>query len=261
GSSCAALRCAVHSSPTPSTNPPPPPPPRRRFHRFSRRRDGRRRDAPLPSSASSGHGLAATSSFPGSSSPSAHWRRAASSPGTSPPPRRTEEAAVGVRRRRRIPGLAAEVEQRALAGGRDAAVLEFYSPWLRLCASLQGLVRELEDGAGGWTGFAIADAEDDRWLAEGCKGWVLIDLMVNTWWRMCVPNNSSLQFFNIVDHAKTAIDARFASPQLVVLSTLRSALRQVRQKAVHALHLLLDELHVVPDATEKSRLVADDRQQ
>uniref|UniRef100_A0A0E0RAI4 Uncharacterized protein n=1 Tax=Oryza rufipogon TaxID=4529 RepID=A0A0E0RAI4_ORYRU len=166
GSSCAALRCAVHSSPTPSTNPPPP---RRRFHRFSRRRDGRRRDAPLPSSASSGHGLAATSSFPGSSSPSAHWRRAASSPGTSPPPRRTEEAAVGVRRRRRIPGLAAEVEQRALAGGRDAAVLEFYSPWLRLCASLQGLVRELEDGAGGWTGFAIADAEDDRWLAE-CWG-------------------------------------------------------------------------------------------
>uniref|UniRef100_A0A0E0F7G1 Uncharacterized protein n=2 Tax=Oryza meridionalis TaxID=40149 RepID=A0A0E0F7G1_9ORYZ len=244
GSSCAALRCAVHSSPTPSTNPPPP---RRRFHRFSRRRDGRRRDAPLPSSASSGHGLAATSSFPGSSSPSAHWRRAASSPGTSPPPRRTEEAAVGVRRRRRIPGLAAEVEQRALASGRDAAVLEFYSPWLRLCASLQGLVRELEDGAGGWTGFAIADAEDDRWLAEqevlsqsrwrweeegrvrarrkgdahwwgeweelrssghGRKGWVLIDLMVNTWWRMCVPNNSSLQFFNIVDHAKTAIDAR-----------------------------------------------------
>ncbi|EAY81512.1 hypothetical protein OsI_36681 [Oryza sativa Indica Group] len=127
----------------------------------------------------------------------------------------------------------------------------------------RGLVRELEDGAGGWTGFAIADAEDDRWLAEcwgrgvaahwvsaagsvkpeagdgrrkagcgrgakemliggengrnsdqvvmegkGCKGWVLIDLMVNTWWRMCVPNNSSLQFFNIVDHAKTAIDAR-----------------------------------------------------
>jgi hypothetical protein len=62
--------------------------------------------------------------------------------------------------------LAAEAEQRALAGGRDAAVLEFYSPWLRLCASLQGLVRELEDGAGGWTGFAIADAEDDRWLAE-----------------------------------------------------------------------------------------------
>jgi hypothetical protein len=70
------------------------------------------------------------------------------------------------RRRRRSPGLAAEAEQRALASGRDAAVLEFYSPRLRQCASLQGLVRELEDGAGGWTGFAIADAEDDRWLPE-----------------------------------------------------------------------------------------------
>uniref|UniRef100_A0A0E0MGX0 Uncharacterized protein n=1 Tax=Oryza punctata TaxID=4537 RepID=A0A0E0MGX0_ORYPU len=72
------------------------------------------------------------------------------------PPRRTEEAAVGVRRRRRrrrSPELAAEAEQRALASGREAA----------------GLVRELEDGAGGWTGFAIADAEDDRWLPE-CWG-------------------------------------------------------------------------------------------
>uniref|UniRef100_A0A0E0F7G4 Uncharacterized protein n=1 Tax=Oryza meridionalis TaxID=40149 RepID=A0A0E0F7G4_9ORYZ len=48
---------------------------------------------------------------------------------------------------------------------------------------------------------------------------------------------------------------------LVVLAALRSALRQVRQEAVHALHLLLDELHVVPDTTEKSRLVADDHQQ
>uniref|UniRef100_A0A0D3HNP2 Uncharacterized protein n=1 Tax=Oryza barthii TaxID=65489 RepID=A0A0D3HNP2_9ORYZ len=79
-------------------------------------------------------------------------------------PRRTEEAAVGVRKR--SPGLAAEAEQRALASGREAAVLEFYSPRPRLCASLQGLVRELEGGAGGWTGFVIADAEDDRWLAE-----------------------------------------------------------------------------------------------
>lgn len=68
--------------------------------------------------------------------------------------------------RKRSPGLAAEAEQRALASGREAAVLEFYSPRPRLCASLQGLVRGLEGGAGGWTGFVIADAEDDRWLAE-----------------------------------------------------------------------------------------------
>ncbi|XP_052137220.1 uncharacterized protein LOC127755581 [Oryza glaberrima] len=79
------------------------------------------------------------------------------------------------RRRRLGPGLAAEAdrgeaEQRALAAalasGRDATVLEFYSPRCRLCASLQGLVRELEDGAGGRAGFLLADAEDDRWLPE-----------------------------------------------------------------------------------------------
>lgn len=81
----------------------------------------------------------------------------------------------GRRRRRLGPGLAAEAdrgeaEQRALAAalasGRDATVLEFYSPRCRLCASLQGLVRELEDGAGGRAGFVLADAEDDRWLPE-----------------------------------------------------------------------------------------------
>ncbi|KAF0894785.1 hypothetical protein E2562_003669 [Oryza meyeriana var. granulata] len=79
------------------------------------------------------------------------------------------------RRSRRRPGLAAEadrgeVEQRALAAalasGRDATVLEFYSPRCRLCASLQGLVRELQDGAGGRASFVLADTEDDRWLPE-----------------------------------------------------------------------------------------------
>uniref|UniRef100_A0A0D9XTS3 Uncharacterized protein n=1 Tax=Leersia perrieri TaxID=77586 RepID=A0A0D9XTS3_9ORYZ len=64
-----------------------------------------------------------------------------------------------------------EVEQRALAAalatsGREATVLEFYSPRCRLCASLQGLVREIEEGAGGRAGFVLADAEDDRWLPE-----------------------------------------------------------------------------------------------
>ncbi|CAO2151339.1 unnamed protein product [Urochloa humidicola] len=66
-----------------------------------------------------------------------------------------------------------DAEQRALAaalaGGRPASpatVLEFYSPRCRLCASLQGLVRELEEQAGGSAGFVLADAEDDRWLPE-----------------------------------------------------------------------------------------------
>uniref|UniRef100_A0A0E0MGS7 Thioredoxin domain-containing protein n=1 Tax=Oryza punctata TaxID=4537 RepID=A0A0E0MGS7_ORYPU len=94
--------------------------------------------------------------------------------GDLPPPR--GGGARTTRRRRRLgPGLAAEAdrgeaEQRALAAalasGRDATVLEFYSPRCRLCASLQGLVRELEDGAGGRAGFVLADAEDDRWLPE-----------------------------------------------------------------------------------------------
>ncbi|TVU03061.1 hypothetical protein EJB05_51389 [Eragrostis curvula] len=82
----------------------------------------------------------------------------------------------GVRGRKRQTGVAAveadrgDVEQRALAAalasGRPATVLEFYSPRCRLCASLQGLVAELEEGAGGSASFVLADAEDDRWLPE-----------------------------------------------------------------------------------------------
>ncbi|KAL6841631.1 hypothetical protein ACP4OV_028570 [Aristida adscensionis] len=82
----------------------------------------------------------------------------------------------GARGRQRHSGYAAveadrgDVEQRALAAalssGRPATVLEFYSPRCRLCASLQGLVRELEDRADGSASFVLADAEDDRWLPE-----------------------------------------------------------------------------------------------
>ncbi|XP_003577400.1 uncharacterized protein LOC100821647 [Brachypodium distachyon] len=82
----------------------------------------------------------------------------------------------GSRRRKRNPGQVVveadrgDAEQRALAAalvsGRAATVLEFYSTRCRLCASLQGLVRELEDGAGGCASFVLADAEDDRWLPE-----------------------------------------------------------------------------------------------
>uniref|UniRef100_A0A804NKL8 Thioredoxin domain-containing protein n=1 Tax=Zea mays TaxID=4577 RepID=A0A804NKL8_MAIZE len=76
--------------------------------------------------------------------------------------RRTGAAVVEVDR--------GDAEQRALAAslasGRPATVLEFYSPRCRLCASLQGLVRELQDGASGSASFVLADAEDDRWLPE-----------------------------------------------------------------------------------------------
>ncbi|CAO2142208.1 unnamed protein product, partial [Urochloa humidicola] len=73
-----------------------------------------------------------------------------------------------------------DAEQRALAaalaGGRPATVLEFYSPRCRLCGSLQELVRELEEQAGGSAGFVLADAEDDRWLPERRRG---------LQWRIC----------------------------------------------------------------------------
>ncbi|TKW01436.1 hypothetical protein SEVIR_8G180300v4 [Setaria viridis] len=94
------------------------------------------------------------------------------------PPASAASGGGGTRRRRGwgSPGAAqveadrGDTEQRALAAalasGRPATVLEFYSPRCRLCASLQGFVRELEEQAGGSAGFVLADAEDDRWMPE-----------------------------------------------------------------------------------------------
>lgn len=45
---------------------------------------------------------------------------------------------------------------------------------------------------------------------------------------------------------------------LVVLAARGRRPGQVEQEAVHALHLLLDELHVAPDAAQQRHLVADD---
>jgi len=96
--------------------------------------------------------------------------------GDLPPPPAPAAGGGGRRRGWGRPGAAqveadrGDAEQRALAAalarGRPATVLEFYSPRCRLCASLQGLVRELEEQAGGAAGFVLADAEDDRWLPE-----------------------------------------------------------------------------------------------
>ena len=82
----------------------------------------------------------------------------------------------GARLWKRHPGTApveayrGDAEQRALAAAlvsaRATTVLEFYSPRCRLCSSLQGLVRELEDGGNASASFVFADAEDDRWLPE-----------------------------------------------------------------------------------------------
>ena len=48
---------------------------------------------------------------------------------------------------------------------------------------------------------------------------------------------------------------------LVVLAAGRRRPPEVSQEALHALHLLPDELHVAPDTAQQQRLVADEAQQ
>ncbi|KAK6160744.1 hypothetical protein DH2020_004125 [Rehmannia glutinosa] len=63
-----------------------------------------------------------------------------------------------------------EAEQRAfaaaLASGKDATVLEFYSPKCRLCNSLLGFVMEVENRNSDWLNIVMADAENHKWLPE-----------------------------------------------------------------------------------------------
>ncbi|KAJ6400115.1 hypothetical protein OIU84_015718 [Salix udensis] len=63
-----------------------------------------------------------------------------------------------------------ESEQRAfasaLANGKEATVLEFYSPKCRLCNSLLNFVLEVEGRNSSWLGVVMADAENEKWLPE-----------------------------------------------------------------------------------------------
>lgn len=63
-----------------------------------------------------------------------------------------------------------EAEQRAfaaaLASGKEATVLEFYSPKCRLCNSLLSFVMEVENRNSDWLNIVMADAENDKWLPE-----------------------------------------------------------------------------------------------
>lgn len=54
----------------------------------------------------------------------------------------------------------------ALASGKEATVLEFYSPKCRLCNSLLDLVLRLESRNSDWVSFVLADAENEMWLPE-----------------------------------------------------------------------------------------------
>ncbi|KAJ4755840.1 Thiol:disulfide interchange protein txlA [Rhynchospora pubera] len=83
---------------------------------------------------------------------------ASASIGVAPPPPHLTAASQG------------EAEQRALAAalksGKEATVLEFYSPKCRLCNSLLGLVLDLERRNEDWVSFVLADAENEQWLPE-----------------------------------------------------------------------------------------------
>lgn len=64
----------------------------------------------------------------------------------------------------------AEAEHRALAAalatGKEATVIEFYSPKCRLCSSLLSFVLEVENRNSDWLNIVMADAENDMWLPE-----------------------------------------------------------------------------------------------
>ncbi|KAG4908332.1 hypothetical protein AAZX31_20G191000 [Glycine max] len=63
-----------------------------------------------------------------------------------------------------------EAEQRAfasaLASGKEATLVEFYSPKCRLCNSLLKFVSEVETRNSNWLNIVMADAENPNWLPE-----------------------------------------------------------------------------------------------
>lgn len=63
-----------------------------------------------------------------------------------------------------------EAEQRAfaaaLATGKAATLVEFYSPKCKLCNSLLPFVMEMEKRNSDWLNIVMADAENDTWLPE-----------------------------------------------------------------------------------------------
>ena len=83
-----------------------------------------------------------------------------------------------------------EAEQRALAAalaaGKEATVIEFYSPKCRLCSSLLNFVQEVENRNSDWLNIVMADAENDKWFPEVLTSHnpilvIMILFFVNCW--------------------------------------------------------------------------------
>ncbi|XP_022883510.1 uncharacterized protein LOC111400328 [Olea europaea var. sylvestris] len=78
----------------------------------------------------------------------------------------------GINNKKKIlnPEEQGEAEQRALAAalasGKEATVIEFYSPKCRLCNSLLKFVMEVENRDSDWLNIVLVDAENDKWLPE-----------------------------------------------------------------------------------------------
>uniref|UniRef100_A0A7N0SXS7 Thioredoxin domain-containing protein n=1 Tax=Kalanchoe fedtschenkoi TaxID=63787 RepID=A0A7N0SXS7_KALFE len=77
----------------------------------------------------------------------------------------------GVFKRKSLtPDEQGEAEQRAfasaLASGKEATVLEFYSPKCALCNSLLNFTLEVERRNMEWLNIVMADAENEKWLPE-----------------------------------------------------------------------------------------------
>ncbi|XP_022951826.1 uncharacterized protein LOC111454558 [Cucurbita moschata] len=73
-------------------------------------------------------------------------------------------------RKKLSPEEQGEAENRAfaaaLASGKEATVIEFYSPKCPLCSSLLGFVTQMEARNSQWLNIVMADAENDKWLPE-----------------------------------------------------------------------------------------------
>ncbi|GFS33175.1 thioredoxin superfamily protein [Actinidia rufa] len=85
-------------------------------------------------------------------------------------PSSAQRPALKRRRKRLSPEEQGEAEQRALASalasGKEATVIEFYSPKCGLCNSLLKFVMEVENRNSEWLHIVMVDAENEKWLPE-----------------------------------------------------------------------------------------------
>lgn len=92
----------------------------------------------------------------------------------------------------------------ALASGKEATVIEFYSPKCRLCNSLVNFVSEVEGRNSDWLNIVMADAENEKWLPE----------------VLCIP---------LILHLHMGIVSRLAFSLLVVYSSCLASMNRTTE--------------------------------